>query len=507
MKKSRLIIMALCVMMVCGGVFAGRQLFAADSGKEYIIDKGVYIGGIDVGGMSEQEAADTLNAYLEELKAQKITLTGPKGSMELTLEEMGLTAKFDEAVRKATGTAKASNLITRFMLLKDLEGDNVVIDMGLSIDKQRTANLIHQQLGKLEIAAVDWNLKKQGDKFVATEGKTGMAVNIVASVNALSEHITKDWQNGVPENLQFELASEVTNPRGSQEELAKVKDLLGSFSTDFSQSNAGRKKNVTTGCSKINGALIYPGDSFSVYKATSPYTEKNGYGIGGAYSSGQLVQSMGGGICQVSTTLYNAVIRAELKVTMRAAHSMTVSYVQPSEDAAIAGTYKDLRFENNQDYPIYIEGYCKNGIITFNIYGVETRDPNRTIRFESEILSVDDPDTVYTLSKSKAVGYYSVTQSEHVGYTARLYKIVSVNGKDTEKIRLNRSSYKASPKKVTIGIKDATSEQLAAIQAALATKDDAHIKKVVKNIQAVSQPQPTPTPEPTPTPTPENGEV
>lgn len=498
MKKSKILVIALCVLVAGGFFFAGQHLFVADNGNDYIIDKGVYIGGIDVAGMTAQEATDTLNAYLEELKAEKITLVGPNGNMEITLGEMGLTAKFDEAVRKATGTAKASNLITRFMLLQDLQGDNVVIDMGLSIDKQATGNLIHEQLEKLEIPAVDWDLKLEKGKFIPIEGKTGKAVDIVTSVNALSEYITKDWQNGVLKDVQFELTSTITNPRGSEEELAQVKDLLGTFSTDFSSSNEGRKKNVTTGCSKINGTLLYPGDNFSAHGATAPYTEKNGYGIGGAYNNGKLVESMGGGICQVSTTLYNAVIRAELKITMRAAHSMTVSYVDPSVDAAIAGTYKDLKFKNNYDFPVYIEGYCKNGIITFNVYGLETRDPNRTIRFENEILTVNDPDTEYTLSKSYKVGYYKVEQSEHIGYTARLYKIVSINGVDTEKIRVNRSTYKASPKQVTIGTKGATAEQLATIKAALETKDDAYIKKVVKNINKA--PEPTPEPEPTPTP-------
>ncbi len=499
MRKSKVIVTALCVILATGFFFAGQNLFTAGNSEEHSIDRGVYIGGIDVGDMSAEEAMDTLNAYLNELKAQKITFIGPNANMELTLGEMGLTAKFEEAVSKATGTAKATNLITRFMLLQDLKGDNVIIDMGLSIDKQLTANLIHKQLEKLEIPAVDWDLKKDGKKFTMIEGKTGLAVDIVTSVNTLAESITKDWQNGVLKDVEVTLATTVTNPRGSVEELAQVKDLLGTFSTDFSSSNTGRKKNVTTGCKKINGTLLYPGDTFSAHKATSPYTEANGYGIGGAFSGGQLVESMGGGICQVSTTLYNAVIRAELKINMRAAHSMVVSYVQPSEDAAIAGTYKDMRFTNNKDFPIYIEGYCKDGILTFNVYGLETREPNRTIRFENEILEIDDPDTEYTLSKSYKVSYYKVDQSEHIGYRARLYKIVSIDGVDTEKIRMNNSKYKASPKKVTIGIKGATDEQLATIKKALETKDDAYIKKVVKDI---NKPVETPTPEPTPTPTP-----
>lgn len=502
MKKSRILVIALCVLLAGGFVFAGQQLLFAEDANEGMVDKGVYIGGLDIGGMSAQEATDAFNAYVEELRAEKIVLMGPKGNIELTLGDMGLTANVESAIRKATGTAKATNLITRFMLLKDLEGDNVVIDMGLSIDKQKTANLIHSQLDKLNIEPVDWDLKRSNGKFTMVEGKAGEAVDIVASVKALSEYISKDWQNGVLKNVEFKLDSHVVNPRGSQEELALVKDLMGTFSTSYSSSSADRAKNVENGCSKINGTLLYPGDTLSAYALTSPYTIKNGYREAASYANGETVQSVGGGICQVSTTLYNAAIRAELRITQRNAHSMTVSYVELSEDAAIAGTYKDLRFRNDYDYPIYVEGVCKNKTITFNIYGHETREENRTIRFETEVLSEDNPPTEYTLSSSKALGYYKVTRSAHIGYKTRLWKIVTVNGVDTDKIRMNQSTYKASCKKVTIGTKGATAEQLATIKAALETQDDAYIKKVVKNINNPVEPEPTPTPEPTPSETP-----
>ena len=102
--------------------------------------------------------------------------------------------------------------------------------------------------------------------------------------------------------------------------------------------------------------------------------EKNGYYVAGAYSKGKVIDSIGGGACQVTTTLYNAVLEAELEIVERQAHSMTISYVDLSRDAAIAGTYKDLKFKNNTDVPILIEAYTKGRKITFNIWGYETRD-------------------------------------------------------------------------------------------------------------------------------------
>ena len=125
-------------------------------------------------------------------------------------------------------------------------------------------------------------------------------------------------------------------PKGNAEELTKVKDVLGTFTTSFSSSGRDRSANVTNGCNLINGATLFPGETFSTYEAVSPFTESNGYYMAGSYLNGQVVDSIGGGICQVSTTLYNAVLKAELQVEERHNHSMIVGYVKPSMDAAIA---------------------------------------------------------------------------------------------------------------------------------------------------------------------------
>ena len=162
--------------------------------------------------------------------------------------------------------------------------------------------------------------------------------------------------------------------------MERIKDVLGTYTTDYGSSPYGRKVNVVNGASKINGSVVYPGETFSVYKTVSPFTAENGYALAGSYENGQTVQTYGGGICQVSTTLYNAVIRAELKIKERHPHSMTVHYVPRSADAAIAGTYKDMKFENQYDFPIYIEGRANGSAITFTVYGEKT-NPERTVEF------------------------------------------------------------------------------------------------------------------------------
>ena len=151
-------------------------------------------------------------------------------------------------------------------------------------------------------------------------------------MDAIDDSLKEGWKD----DNTVELAAEVTKPQGSEEELSKVKDVLGTFSTNYASSAAGRKANIANGSKKINGSVIYPGEEFSVYQTVAPFNADNGYKLAGAYENGTTVDAYGGGICQVSTTLYNAVIRAELEVTERSGHSMIVGYVDPSADAAIA---------------------------------------------------------------------------------------------------------------------------------------------------------------------------
>ena len=483
MKKSKIIVLALMCLMLAGTIlFTNDKLFKADVTEDTIIVDGVYIGGIDVSGMTAKQATDAVNAYIDELKAETVTLKGLESELVLTYGDMGLTAKVDEAVAKAITIAQYGNLIQRFMNLKDLENENLVIPMGLSIDKQLLGQTLYDKSKELNIEVIDNTIVRKNGKFEYVAGKKGSEIDIVTSVNAISEVVTTQCESAIPQESTFLLVYNDIEPKGTQEELAKVQDELGRFGTFYGNSDEGRKKNVENGCEKLNGTILYPGEEVSVYAVTSPYTLANGYKEAGSYDNGNVVKSIGGGICQVSTTLYNAALFAEVEITLRSPHSMTVGYVDISGDAAIAGTYKDLRFKNNYDAPIYIEGECYDGWLTFTIYGEDTRPANREISFETEIVSENEPETEYTLSKDHKVGTYEVVRSKFIGYSAKYWKIVKVDGVEKERIQVNKSNYQASCMKVTIGTAGATAEELAEINKALATKDDDKIKLVVEGM-------------------------
>lgn len=234
----------------------------------------------------------------------------------------------------------------------------------------------------------------------------------------------------------------------------KSVSILGEFRTYYGDSSESRAANIENAAKKIDGTVLKPSEVFSCKDTIAPFTKKNGYKPAGTYENGKVVESIGGGICQISTTLYNAVLKAELKIVERAAHSMMVSYVDVSMDAAIAGDYKDLKFKNSLKDPVTIHATTEDGWLIIEIEGTETRSTEREIKFETVILSKTKPgEDVITIDESREDDYYKVTQTAHTGYQAELYKIVYENGKLTDKVQINKSSYEASPKYVTVGKK------------------------------------------------------
>ena len=472
-NKKALILGAVAFLTVAAGSVGTAE--ASSKKSEQTIKDGVCIGSIDVGGMTEKEARSAVNDYVDSLNDTEFSLKGANGSIKATAQDMSITADTEAAVTEALEVGNTGSLINRYIEEQELKSGNVTVNMYLSVDKQQTAKLIYDKRDNINIKSVDNSLKRNGSSFEFVPGQEGQEVDVVQSVYAINDFLANTWDGS---SNEIDLVSTTVEPRGSEEELAKIKDNLGTFSTDFSTSAAGRAANVKNACSLINGSVIYPDETFSVYEAISPITTDNGYEIAGAYENGQVVDSVGGGVCQVATTLYNAVIRAELDIVQRFNHSMIVSYVSPSDDAAIAGTYKDLRFKNNLDDPVYIEGYCSGGIITFTVYGVETRPSNRSISFRSETLSEEVPDTQFKFDAGQPVGYYHTEQSAHKGVTARLWKTVTVDGNVESDEVFNNSKYSASPKIVTVGTGGASAEVIAQLQAAAAANDEESVKSI-----------------------------
>lgn len=465
---------ALAAALVCAaGVYVGTTVYAQDATTDRTIADNIYIGDIAVGGMTEAEATEAVNDYVSSLGDTEFTLTVDDKSVVAKASDFGVEWSNPVLVKDAMGVGRTGNLIERYKSKKDLEHENLVYDITYTADKEKVTQFLEEHTADMNQDAINYGLKRENGVFSITDGQNGVAVDVAKSADEIVSYIEDNWTQN---DTSLELAASVVEPEGTKEQLERVKDVLGTYTTDFSSSSAGRAQNVRNGASKINGHVLCPGEQFSVYEAVNPFTAENGYELAGSYENGTTVQTYGGGICQVSTTLYNAVIRAELSIDERFCHSMIVSYVQPSMDAAIAGTYKDLKFTNNYDFPVYIEGYTNGGQITFTVYGEETRPANREVIFESETTSTTEPETKFVASDSQPIGYVNTDQNAHTGYTAKLWKVVKENGVEVSRDAFNNSTYNASPKIITVGTKSDNKDAVAAIKAAIATKDESAVR-------------------------------
>ncbi len=469
---SKRIIMRKIVIGVAA--FAAIMLaspMVTEAKTEAKIPNGVTIGSVDVSGMTYDEAVSAVNSYMDTLSAANITLKGARQEdvVTVTAADLGLTWTNTDVVDSALNIGKEGNVVQRYKQLKDIANGGVSLDLEYAFDDTMIMDVFAGECDSFNVEEVDYSLDRENGSFSIVEGTTGYELNQTASIDQLQNYIIDSWDGS---DFELALTVDVTEPMGSSEELSKVGDVLGTYSTSYKTSGSSRSGNIANGCKLASGITLYPGEEFSMLDNITPFTEENGYYLAGSYLQGQVVESFGGGICQVSTTLYNAVLKAELEVTERYSHSMIVSYVDPSQDAAIAENGgKNFKFVNSTDYPIYIDGYTTSDkSIVFTIYGVETRESDRVVTYESEVLETNVPETdTFVLDSSQPVGYVKVTQSAHNGIKAQLWKVVTVNGKEESREVVNSSNYSMVPRIVAVGTAGADENVLAQINAAIAT--------------------------------------
>lgn len=422
------------------------------------ICEGVSIGTIEVSGMTAEEASAAVEEYVDDILERQVFVRVSEHRLETTTADLGMSCEWETLVDKAYQLGKKGNPYQRFKALEAIRLSGKGFKLPFELSQQTVKAYVEEECAKFDVKAKNSKLKLKNGKPTATKDQIGHEVQVDATVDAI---VDKLIPNGTvfkdDGSIEIEAIVEDTAPKYTQEMLSKCENLLGTYSTSFASSTEARANNVRTAANYINGTVLYPDKVFSTIKVIKDRTEENGYQAAQEYSSGNVVEGVGGGVCQVSTTLYNAVINAELEVVERSPHSMVVSYVDVSRDAAISGDYKDFKFKNNTEAPVYIMGTAEDRTLTFRIYGEDTREENREISFESEILETIQPGVPEeTVDSSKPASYREVTQSAHVGYRAKLWKIVKVNGKETERVEINNSSYNAEPEHVIVGASHAT---------------------------------------------------
>ncbi len=486
MKRQRFgaafLVLAIMFVLIAAYVIGAYRMIRPDDDK---ICSGIYIDDIDISGMTREEAQNSLDTHIQKLVQRTLEVDVNGKTVSTTLEELGYEYSAGDAIDQALYVGKDGNLFHNYAVIKQVGVEHIVYPLKASYSDKKVKKFVKNKCGKKCTEAANAGIQMKNGTLSYSDAKDGVTLDVDTTINAIKKALDEQEETDV---VKVQATVSVQHPTVNIDLASRCRDKLGSFTTEFNAGNVSRSKNVANAARLINDSVIYPGETFSVHDAISPMTEENGYYAAPSYNNGQVVDSIGGGVCQVATTLYNAVLRAELEIVERSPHSMVVTYVKPSMDAAIAGDYKDLKFRNNTEVPIYIEGGTGSGNVYFNIYGEETRSSERTVQYESEVIETIEPGADKIIyDDTKPASYVAVTQEAHTGYKAVLWKIVTQNGKTT-KTQVNSSTYKAEPRYITKGAQNTSG--------ATATPDSGTKATATPTPKVTAKPKATATPRP-----------
>ena len=449
MKKNLQCILAGIFLAAVSLGFCPASARAAFYGRT--IQEGVYAMGIDLSGMTSVEAIETLDDYFQEIADSSFTITCMDGQTEtVRVGDWGLSWNASSTVKQALRLGRSGGMIDLYKERTDLKKGNIYLDVPYSFNTDKIRDSLSRRVASHDNPAQNATIHMQSDGTfqVTGEGSNGEVTDLDVTLPLIMDQLT----DHISEEMGVTVVTRVDTPKITSSDLLVIKDKLGAFTTDYGSSREGRKTNIRIATEFLNGKVLLPGESLSVSEAIHPRTEENGYTLAAQYSNGDSEQALGGGICQVSTTLYNALLRAEIKINERHNHSMVVSYVDWGTDAAIADNSKDLVFTNNLENPIYIYGDADGEYLTFRIYGVEYRPENRTVKFVANTESeeyITERKIKYSDEYKK--GTSQVTGTQRPAVVATLTKVVYIDGEVTESILLHTDYYMGSGLTITYG--------------------------------------------------------
>ncbi len=483
-RNIRILGMVLILALIVMGliqVILKSYIKKHDDGK---ILQGVTIGGIDVSGLTEEEALQTVEIVVNQENSEAITFSlDDNRQFEVGMSELGVQAEnLEDTVKQAAEYGKSGNAASAYKIMKKAKRGKLAYDFPIqyTVENDTAKKALNESAQAVLQQPENASVTQDGSGNVqVVKEKDGEVLNTKKTIQNLKTYLNKD-RDGKGGSVQAKV--DIKAPEVTSDELDDITDLLGSCTTYYDADESGRAQNVESGANHLNGILLQPGEEQSADEAMRPYTEENGYAEAASFAGNTVVQTMGGGICQVSTTLYGALLYAELEIVERHPHSMLVSYAEPSMDAAIADDVMDLVFKNNLEYPIYIESVLQGGSVTINIYGKETRDPNRTITYVSETTSSEQAEGTSYVASDDPIGYINYVSAAHAKVSAQLWKVVTENGEEVSRDIVNYSDYASSPETYSVGTSSDDPEATAKINQAIQSQDLSTINAAIQAV-------------------------
>ena len=474
---------------------------------------GITIKGIDVSGLSKEEAKAKLETIYSEKMGKEIHLKYNEYESSLNPTLMEVSYDVDKAVEEAYKIGREGNIfINNYQILFTLIGKKDV-DVNMTLNEEVTRQSI-QDLGvNLPGIVIESSYFIEEDILTITRGKEGIAIDEESLLNKVKDNlndiniqendITIPVVHKIPEEINIDkiheevykevqdayytkdpftiypevegvdfdveaakalIAAEVKDEYQIQLIITKPKvtvsqigseafpDRLSNFTTRYDASAKDRTTNLVIACQKLNGKVIMPGETFSYNQTLGKRTAAAGYKNAAVYENGQVVDGIGGGICQISSTLYNAVLMANLEIVERRNHQFVTSYLPAGRDATVVYGAIDFKFKNTRQYPIRLSASAKNGIATISIYGIKEEN-EYTFSFNTKTIASIPFGTKYVEDASLPAGTEKVQQNGVNGLKTETYITKMLNGKVISTTLLSRDTYDAMQKIVLKGTK------------------------------------------------------
>ena len=516
-KKKKIIVASVIIgiLLLIGLLFS--TIFALINMNNSKIISGVAIEGIDVSGLSKDEAKAKIEAIYNEKKEKEIPIKYNEFESSINSSMIELNYNIEKALDEAINIGRNNNiLINNYNILFTLIGKKD-INVEMTINEDATRKIIEDTGANLPGIVIESSYYIEGENLIITKGKEGITIdteNLLAKikerldspeilndyieipvttktpepidVDKIHSEIYKEVQDAYYTKNPFEIHPEVegidfnvdevkamiaaedkeeytikltiTKPKVTVNDIGTeaFPDKLGTFTTRYDERDTDRTTNLKIACQKLNNQVVLAGATFSYNSTLGERTIAAGYKNAKIYSNGQVVDGLGGGICQISSTLYNAVVDANLETVERRNHQFVTSYVPAGKDATVVYGMTDYKFKNTRKYPIKIVATAQNGIATISIYGIK-EEVEYDVELQVKQISTIPITTVYQEDPSLPVGTEKVKQNGAKGLKTETYLVKSLNGKVVSSELVSRDTYNAMQKIILKGTKGATS--------------------------------------------------
>ena len=423
----------ICVSIVVAAILIFVLLMNSQVNSEKIV-KNTYIDRVYIGGLTKDEAIKELQ---KTYKNENIEVTYIKEKWNIVDNKFDFHYDLEDTVKKAYEINRQGSFMENIEnTIKSNLGRKNNLKVNMTYDTEKLKSELEKIAKEINVQVKDASISIEDSQVIINDGESGLNVNIDESIKKIIRGLEKG-------NQKEELIVTKVESHIKKEQLQEVDTLLGSYSTKFNSSIAGRSTNIKIAASRSSDVLLMPGDTFSYNEHTGMRTVANGYKNAPVIVQGVVQEGIGGGVCQVSSTLYNSVLYSGLELVSLKNHSIPSTYVIKGRDATVTDTGIDFVFKNNLKYPIYLKNYVSGNTVTCQIYG-SSKDKQK-IEIETNIDGVSVAPTKKVEDPTMTKGEEKELEAGRNGYTVSTYRLyMDENGKIIKREKVASSYY---PKK------------------------------------------------------------